>query len=142
VDNVRAIVLGVAYAVLTIMSGVLAVLDRHQGGLPFGKPYWPDVVRAIGASVIFAGFAILTPPASTCLLPGKEPGQSLIPDYAAQVFVAVVCAISAALTVYGPQLRTVFSQQGPVTGGQVAGDPKTEPLLSPGSPTGGALLTA
>lgn len=136
----RAIVLGVAYGVLTVAAGVLAVLDRHQGGQPFSKPYWPDAVRAIGASGIFAGLAIFTPPGSTCMLPGKTAGQSLIPDYAAQVFVVTLYALSAAMTYYGPELRPLFHVGAPVAGGRLAGDPKAEPLLRDGAGVGAPVI--
>jgi hypothetical protein len=135
----------VAFATLVPLTGVLAILDRHQN-LPYTKPYWPDVVRALGSSAVFAGLALLIPPGSTCLLPGPTPGSSLLPDYAPQVFVVVVYAISSVLGKYGKELRAnpawSLNSEGRTggTGGTVGTSGSgsasaTEPLLGPSTPS-------
>lgn len=131
-DQPRRMVIWVTFCVMVPVAGVLAILDRHQHGLPFGKPYWPDVVRALAANVIFAGLALLTPPGSTCLLPGPIPGTSILPEYAPQIFVVVVYSISAALSQYCKVLRGDCAGL-PVCGPPVASSDTSaqEPLLGP-----------
>eukprot|EP00884_Botryococcus_braunii_P021219 jgi/Botrbrau1/7781/Bobra.0159s0209.1 len=126
VDETRKMVLWITFAVMVPVSGLLAILDRHKD-LPYGKPYWPDAVRALGANLIFAGLALLTPPGSSCLLAGSTPGSSILPDYAPQIFVIVVYSLSVVLSQYGKELCARPQGQSPPRG--TGGTPAQEPLL-------------
>ena len=115
------------FAVLCVLTPIMAVNDRHMHNQPEPRPYrgseiWPDIVRATGATFMFSGLALLTPVGSTCFFPVIDPttrlptGLSVVPDNAARGFCAVILFVALVLTNYLPILRTAFADMGPPQG--------------------------